>query len=198
MLHKIHRVSALVLVAYSVPHVINHVFAVAGIEYHFATMKTLRSIYRIPWVEVLIVMAAAAQVGTGFALVWRGRKTRRGFTARLQAYSGVCLALFLLQHVSAVFFGRYVQQLDTNFYFAAAVLQGGAHKYYFYPYYFTGVVALFIHLGVAAGYRIVNPPLRSGVMLAMAALGIVCAGVILLAFGGGLFEVRLPAQYVVR
>ncbi|MBL8033908.1 MAG: hypothetical protein JNJ69_09420 [Leptospiraceae bacterium] len=197
MLRRIHRTSAVVLLFFVTAHLANHLCALGGVTRHIAVMESLRPIYRNAAGEFILIVAALSQIATGLILVWRGRKMRRGFLAKLQAYSGIYLALFLLQHISAVFFGRLSQSLDTNFYYAAAVLQGGPHQYYFFPYYFLGVFALFAHLGVALNYRLQYPLARYSVVAVFLGIGLICALLILLAFGGALYEVRLPPAYVI-
>lgn len=169
--------------------------ALAGIEAHIAAMRQLRAIYRFAPVEALLLAAALLQVITGFVLAYRNRHSRRGFWPRLQVWSGIVLALFLLQHVPAVMVGRYLQDLDTNFYFAATVLQGGLHKYYFFPYYFLGFTAVFVHLAVALRLRMHPGIWRALLVYTLIATGITAAILILLCFGGAFYEVRLPAGY---
>lgn len=192
---RLHRASAVVLLFFIVPHLANHLMALAGIDAHVAAMRQLRAIYRFAPVEVLLLVATLLQVVTGLVLAYRGRHTRRGFWPRLQIWSGIAIAAFLLQHVPAVMVGRYLQQLDTNFYFAAAVLQGGLYKYYFFLYYFAGLTAVFVHLAAALRLRMHPGHARSLAAALVIAGGIVAAILILLCFGGAFYEIRLPAGY---
>ena len=195
MLRKIHRTSALVLFAFIALHLTNHLFALTGIEAHIAMMRQLRAGYRHPVAETAVLLAALSQVVTGLILVYRGRRERRTLWQRVQAWSGIVLAAFLLQHVPAVMVGRYLQKLDTNFYFAAAVLQGGVYKYYFLPYYFAGVAAVFVHLAAAVRLRLPYGCARTAVVFILIVTGIAAACVIVLCFGGAFYEIRLPAGY---
>lgn len=140
-MRMIHRTSAVVLLVFIAAHLANHLLALKGIEAHIAVMKQLRACYRHPFAEGLLLIAVLAQVITGSLLFWRTRRSLRGFWPRLRTYSGLAIAFFLLQHVPAVLFGRLLQGFDTNFYFAAAVLQGGVHQYYFLLYYLVGVTS---------------------------------------------------------
>ncbi|AFM11195.1 hypothetical protein [Turneriella parva] len=191
----LHRASAVVLLIFILPHIANHLMALTGIETHIAAMRQLRAVYRFAAVEVLLLAAALLQVVTGLVLAYHGRHKRLGFWPRLQTWSGIAIATFLLQHVPAVMVGRYLQQLDTNFYFAAAVLQGGLHKYYFFPYYFLGLTAVFVHLAAALRLRMQPGFARTLAVCTLFVTGMGAAVLILLCFGGALYEVRLPAGY---
>jgi hypothetical protein len=195
MLRKIHRTSAVVLLVFITAHLANHLLALQGIEAHIAAMKQLRAYYRHPLAEALLLIAVLAQVITGSLLFWRTRHTLRGFWPRLRAHSGLALAIFLLQHVPAVLVGRLLQGLDTNFYFAAAVLQGGIHKYYFFPYYLVGVTAVFVHLAAVVYLRLPGVRRRAWWAAAPIVTGFVLALAIVLCFAGAFYEIRLPAGY---
>lgn len=145
-LRTLHGFSALLLVAYAAVHIANHLVGLAGIEAHIAFMRDFRSVYRIPVVEAMLLAAVAFQVYSGLTFVVRGWKQRQGLVPWLQAGSGAYLAFFFLNHVGAVLFGRTVLDLDTNFYFAAAGFHVPPFQYFFAPYYFLAVLALFTHL----------------------------------------------------
>ncbi len=195
MLRRIHRTSAAVLFVFIVLHLTNHLAALAGIDAHPGLMRQLRPVYRHPIAETAILLAVLAQVVTGLLLAHRYRHSRRGLWQRVQVWSGIVLAAFLLQHVPAVMVGRYLQKLDTNFFFAAAVLQGGIHKFYFFPYYFAGVFAVFVHLAAALRLRMHPGIVRKLAVVALVVTGVTVAMLILLCFGGALYEIHLPAGY---
>ncbi len=195
MLRKLHRTSAVILLVFIIAHLMNHLAALQGIETHTTMLRALRTFYRNPIAETVLLLAALLQVVTGLVLVYRSRRTRRGFWQRVQAWSGIAIAAFLLQHVGAVLFCRYVQQLDTNFYFAAAVLQGGVHKFYFFPYYFAGVTSVFVHLAAVVYLRSTPGMARQIVSATLITSGAVLAFTILLCLGGIFYEVRLPSGY---
>ena len=115
-LRRFHGLSALLLVAYAVVHIANHLAGLAGAEAHIAFMHAFRSVYRTPVIEVMLLAAVTFQICSGLTLVVRGWKQRQGFIPWLQAGSGAYVAFFLLIHVGAVLFGRTVLNLDTNFY----------------------------------------------------------------------------------
>ena len=58
-------------------------------------------------------------------------------------------SLLFLNHVGAVFFGRYVAELDNNIFYGIAGFYTSPFNLYFIPYYFLGVVAIFVHVACA-------------------------------------------------
>jgi succinate dehydrogenase/fumarate reductase cytochrome b subunit len=104
-LRALHRFSALLIVGYALLHLSNHLAGLQGVEAHIAFMRSARSIYRFPPVEIAVLCAFAVQIVTGMTFVIRDWKQRHGFVPWLQAGSGTYLAIFLLIHVSAVMFG---------------------------------------------------------------------------------------------
>jgi len=145
----LHRVSAMLLAAFLILHVSNHLAGVLGREAHIAFMAHIRPIYRNAFVEPLILALLVWQMGTGATMALRGWRSRTGFVAWLQAGSGIYMALFLIVHVSAVMAGRYGRGLDTNFNFAAAGFHVPSWPWFFGPYYFFAIAALFSHAGSA-------------------------------------------------
>lgn len=196
-LRRLHVVSALLLTAYALVHLANHLAGLGGVEAHIAFMRAFRGFYRIPLVEAVLLAAVAFQIVSGLIFAARGWKQRRGFMPWLQAGSGMYLAFFFLNHVGAVLFGRAVLQLDTNFYFAAAGFHVPPFQFFFAPYYFLGVLALFTHLGCALYWHLQgrSPAAR---MLAVAlpmSIGAVTALLIVLSLAGTLYPVDVPPEY---
>lgn len=197
-LRALHRSSAMVIAAFAVAHVANHLAALFSIGAHIAFMETIRAVYRQRLVEAILLSCVTLQVLSGSWLVLRGWKQREGKVAWLQAASGAYLAFFLLVHVSAVLLGRGVLDLDTNFYFAAAGFFVPPYQYFFAPYYFLAVLALFSHLACAA-YWFLEDRSRSARMLALAlpvAAGSAIALLIVLSLAGMLRQVDMPAKYM--
>ena len=199
LLRAVHRTSAIFLALFACVHLANHLVALSSIAAHVALMETLRAVYRHRLVEAVLLSCVALQVGSGGWLVLRRWKQRKGKMAWLQAASGAYLAFFLLLHVSAVLVGRSVLGLDTNFYFAAAGFHVPPYPYFFAPYYFLAVLALFTHLGCAAYWRVGPRPRPSSArMLALGlpmAVGGVIALLIVLSLAGLLRPVDIPANY---
>lgn len=196
-LRALHRMSAILLVAFACLHIANHLAAVlGGVSSHIAFMDAVRPLYRHRAVEAVLLACAGFQVGSGLWFVVRGWKKRQGLLPWLQALSGAYIAFFLVVHVSAVLFGRLALGLDTNFYYAAAGFHVPPNQYFFAPYYFFGVFALFTHLGCAAYWRLQSKPhaARRVAVVLLAAGGVVSLCIVL-ALAGVLRPVDIPAKY---
>ncbi|MEQ8660366.1 MAG: hypothetical protein RLW62_06080 [Gammaproteobacteria bacterium] len=196
-LRALHRISAIVIAAYALFHVANHLVALHGVDAHIKVMETLRVVYRQPPIEVVLLTCAMFQAGSGLWLVIRGWRQRAGAVAWLQAISGVYIAFFLLVHVTAVLFGRAVLHLDTNFFFAAAGFHVHPYQWFFGPYYFLAVAALFAHIGCAAYWQLAGArPRRAAIMLNSALIvGVLCSALITLSLAGVFEPFTVPAEY---
>lgn len=196
-LRDLHRASAIVIVAYALMHISNHLVSLQSVAAHIAFMEAARAVYRFWLVESVLLLCVAFQIGSGLWFVVRGWKERNGLLPWLQAGSGAYLAFFLLIHVSAVMVGRSVLQLDTNFYFAAAGFHVPPYQFFFAPYYFFAVLALFTHLGCAAYWQLESAS-RSARIIAVVLpmlVGGVIALLIVLSLAGMIHPVDIPAQY---
>jgi succinate dehydrogenase/fumarate reductase cytochrome b subunit len=196
-LRTFHAISATVIASYAAVHIANHLAALGGIATHIAFMEAARSVYRIRFVEAVLLACVLFQVLSGLWLVARGWRQRRGTVSWLQAVAGIYLAFFLVVHVSAVLFGRLSLGLDTNFYFAAAGFHVPPFQLFFVPYYLFGVLALFTHLGCAAYWRAKSSG-RSSPSLFIAlpvAVGVLLSLVIVLLLAGVFYRVEIPSEY---
>jgi hypothetical protein len=99
--------------------------------------------------------------------------------------------------VAAVLFARAAFGLDTNFYFAAAGFHVAPFQFFFGPYYFLAVLALFTHLGCAAFWHMRGRSRMAGVLAVAVPCGIgaLASLLIVLSLAGALFEVKIPAAY---
>ena len=196
-LRRLHAFSALPIAAYSCVHMANHLVGLRGVEAHIAFMRAARSVYRLPFVEGVLLLAVAFQIYSGVVFVIRGWKQRRGFMPWLQAASGAYLAFFLLNHVGAVLFGRTALRLDTNFYFAAAGFYVPPFQFFFAPYYFLGVLALFTHLGCALYWQLQASSRPARILAAALPLGVgfVVSLLIVLSLAGAFYSVQVPPAY---
>lgn len=196
-LRKFHALSAILIVAFMCLHIANHLAGLAGVGTHIAFMQAARSLYRFPAVEVVLIGAFTLQLASGLALAVRGWKRRQGAVAWLQAISGMYLSFFMVVHVGSILFGRAALNLDTNFYFAAAGLHVAPFQFFFAPYYFFGVVALFTHLGCAAYWHAQSrsPTAHSLVLAIPIAIGLAVSLLIVLSLAGALYPVDIPARY---
>ena len=196
-LRTLHRASAVLVAAFACLHIANHLASLAGVPSHIAFMEVARKLYRHPIVEFPLLFCVAFQFASGLWLVIRGWKQRQGWVAWLQAVSGALLAFFLLVHVGAVLYGRTVLNLDTNFYFAAAGFHVPPNQFFFGPYYFLAVLALFTHLGCAAYWQLQSFSSRTravAVALPMLVGGAVSL-LIVLSLAGKLQPVEVPQKY---
>lgn len=193
-LRDLHRTSALVIVAFAAMHITNHLASLKSVVTHIAFMEAARVVYRHWVIESILLFCVAFQVVSGLWLFIRGWKQRNGLVPWLQAGSGAYLSFFLLVHVAAVLFGRSVLQLDTNFYYAAAGLHVPPNHFFFAPYYFLAVLALFTHLGCAAYWRLPSA-IRTWTLGGAVALGGILSLLIVLSLAGKFQPVEIPAKY---
>ena len=196
-LRKLHRWAALIILGYACVHVLNHIVGLAGIQAHIAFMEAFRKVYRFPVIEGLLFLAIMLQIYSGVTFVVSGWKKRRGLVPWLQAISGAYLAVFFVNHVGAVLYGRTVLQLDTNFYFAAAGFHVPPFQYFFAPYYFLAVWALFTHVGCIFYWKFSDKS-RSARVLAVlltSSFGVVVSVLIVMALAGVFYPVDIPLEY---
>lgn len=198
MLHKLHRISAMVIGAYVLVHLVNHLMALDGIASHQAFMDGYRQVYRQWALEALLLACLAYQVCSGLFFVIRRWGERRGFLEPLQAVSGAYLAFFMLVHVGAVLYGRTALGLDTNFFYAAAGLRIAPMQVFFVPYYFLGISAFVAHLVCAFHYLSRNrlaAPARNAIGAAIGGAGLLVAGLVVATFSGAFYSVDIPPLY---
>lgn len=145
-LRKLHYYSAIIITAFIVLHLVNHAASLISIDTHIELMNQLRKVYRHPVAECLLIIAVLFQIFSGIRLFLIKRKTAKEFFERLQLWSGLYLAFFFMIHLSAIFAGRYLLILDTNFYFGAAGLNHFPFNLFFIPYYSLAVFSFFAHI----------------------------------------------------
>lgn len=169
----------------------------SGVEAHIAFMRSFRTVYRYPAIEIMLLAAVIFQVFSGIIFLIRGWKQRKGFISWLQAGSGAYLAFFLINHVGAVLYGRFILNLDTNFYYAAAGFYVQPFQFYFIPYYFLAVLALFTHLGCALYWIFQNNTnfARNLLLRFSVVLGGILSMLIVLMLAGVFYKVNIPQEY---
>lgn len=192
---RAHGVSAVVVVAFSLLHLANHLVALWGVDAHLAFMRIARQFYRLPVVEIVLLAAVALQVSSGLAML-ATRRWPRAPLARWQAVAGLALAAFLLVHVGAVLGARSLLGLDTSFHFAAAGFHAGPWVWFFAPYYGLAVLAWFVHLGCAMQRRRHEVTGGWGFVGPAALLGAVVALLIVGCLAGVLIPVDIPVPYL--
>ena len=195
-----HRWNSVFLGLFIVLHFATHLAGVFGIDAYNDTQDMLRLIYRNPVVEPVLLISVVLQIGIGLHLLIR--KTRRGLHGRwayAQVISGFIFLVFVVEHMVALVLARWVEGLDTNFYWPASVMSGAPFIWYFLPYYFLGVVALFVHMGCGARLVLLRSSLRPHAQAgfwALAGLGLAMAVIIDLTLMGAFFKIDLPAEWV--
>ena len=198
MLHKLHRMSALFIVTFILFHLINHSFVLVGIQQHIDVMDALRAVYRNVVFEGVLFLCLVFQVCSGVYFVWKRRGQRIGFFEKAQAISGLYLAYFLINHVVAVLFGRVSAGLDTNIYYGIAGFHVSPFQFYFVPYYFLAVVAIFVHLAAAFNWLSRNniaDVYRERLAYSIIAMGVVISVTLMLGFSGVFYEITIPPEY---
>lgn len=198
MLHRLHRLSAVIIGTYILFHLFNHLLALKGINAHIEFMKAYRDIYRLPILETVLLLLIVLQITSGAYFIVTRRVHRHGFFDKAQGFSGAYLAFFLLIHVLAVLYGRVALELDTNFFYAAAGLNITPFQAFFLPYYLLAVVAVFTHVACAFHWMVrdrVSERVRNSVGYLSILLGVVLSACIMAAFMGAFYPVDIPMEY---
>jgi hypothetical protein len=195
-----HYWTGLLLAVFILVHLANHLVALWGVPAHLATMAALRKVYRHPAVEAGLLLAVAGQIFSGLRLYWLSRKQpQRPWAERIQIFSGLYLAFFLLVHTSAVLSGRALLGLDTNLYFAAAGINTFPFSLFFIPYYFLAVAAIFLHvasLHYRKGRHLWGPASARRQALGISGVGLVLALLLLFALTNRLQGLPIPPRYL--
>lgn len=144
IIRRLHYISGITLSVFISFHLLNHLLALAGPAPHIVFMEKLRTVYRHPIIETILLLAVLTQVVSGIRLLFNRQK--KMIAESIQVYSGIYLSFFLIVHVSAVIAGRQIEHLDTNFYFAGAGFNLYPATFFFIPYYFLSVSAISLHV----------------------------------------------------
>jgi succinate dehydrogenase/fumarate reductase cytochrome b subunit len=196
----LHRVNGTVLAVFVFMHMVTHLSGLFGIAAYSATQSAMRHIYRNPITEPVLLLAFTLQVGIGVLLLSKGFKRKLAERwARTQVLSGLILALFINQHLAALIFTRWADGLDTTFYWPASVMSDAPFYWYFAPYYFLGVCAMFVHLACAIRLNLLrrkHPHAARRLFWATSLAGIVVAVAINLMLHGLFYDIVLPEQWV--
>jgi hypothetical protein len=161
-------------------------------------MNDLRVVYRNIIAETILLLAVVIQIISGIKLFLKKRKNVIDFFEKLQIWTGLYLAFFLLIHLSAVFSGRLILNLDTNFYFGVAGLNTFPFNLFFIPYYGLAIISFFGHISAVHSKKMKNKILRiepnkqSYIILI---IGIILTLVILYGLTNGFNGVEIPKEY---
>lgn len=166
-----HRISGIILGIFLLAHMANNLAALAGVAAHRQILEALRTVYRFPPAEALLLACVLVQALSGIRLALRGWRKQASLVERAQYLSGAYLAFFLGMHVGAVMVARGVLGIDTDFSFATAGIHVYPYAFFFIPYYFLAVASLGIHLACAllpkAGMPVATTIAGGGVAAAM-------------------------------
>lgn len=196
---RLHRVLAIGLLAFILPHLAGHLAGLWGQETFDRVQAILRPFYRNALVEPVLLLAVALQLVLGIVLL--RRQWRRGLRSNLlrwQVISGLVLALFLIQHLPAMAMARYWAGLDTTFWWPASVASTWPFTLYFWPYYLSGVLAFFIHAGIGLSFALRRKGRHRAaarVVRASVIVGLTWGGLILAGISGVLHPVALPPEW---
>ena len=143
---RIHYISGLTITIFIGLHLFNHFCSIFGADKHLEIMKTLRLFYRNIFIETILLLAVFVQIISGLKLFKSNRKTATSQFEKLHIWTGLYLAIFFIIHLSAVFGGRLILDLDTNFYFGVAGLNSFPLNLFFIPYYGLAILSFFGHI----------------------------------------------------
>lgn len=198
---RVHYISGITLTTFIAIHLFNHFMSLFGLETHLSIMEQLRKVYRNPFIELLILAAAATQILSGIGLVFSIRlKKNRSFFELIQIWSGIYLAFFLLIHIAAVLTGRLYLDLDTNIYFGIAGLNTFPYSLFFIPYYGIAIAAVFAHIAsvhykkMTTSFWGMRPFMQSVLILSA---GILCAVTLLYSLTNRFEGFSIPDAYKV-
>lgn len=199
LIKSLHFYSGMVITLFVAGHLWNHIMAIFGPEAHLSLMNDLRVYYRHPIGEAILLIAVFTQVISGLNLFWNAKTYFKGFFNQLQLWSGLYLALFFLIHVSAVLFGRYFFDMDTNFYFGVAGLNTFPYILFFVPYYTLAIFAFFAHLAAIHFKKMKHP--FFGISVRHQSYVIIIAGAVIVfltmyASTNGFRGFEIPSEYL--
>ncbi|MEO9476603.1 MAG: hypothetical protein ABJG41_13760 [Cyclobacteriaceae bacterium] len=195
---RIHYLSGVTISLFIGVHFFNHFMSVFGAEMHIEVMESLRVVYRNIIIETILMAAVLIQIVSGGMLVLTKRKEQKTFYQKVQVYTGLYLAMFLVIHVSAVLSGRLLMGLDTNIYFGVAGLNTFPFSLFFIPYYGLAVLSFFGHLAAMHSQRMkrsvlgLSPKRQSDIILVM---GLITMLIIFSGLTNGFSGLKIPDTY---
>ena len=171
---------------------------IIGPEAHIEWMDKLRVVYRNRIVESILLLAVIVQIYSGIRLFLETRKRKSKFYQKIQIWSGLYLAVFLLIHVGAVMAGRFILGVDTNFYFGVAGLNTFPMSIFFLPYYSLAIMAFFAHIASIHAMKMQKEVLGLSVVKQsnlLLILGGLISLIIMYSLTNGFTGVEIPAAY---
>jgi len=198
MIKKLHFISGLTISVFMVLHLFNHGYSFFGPSAHIQLMEALRLYYRNIFIESLLLLAVFLQIFSGLKLFSERRQKAKLFFEKLHIWSGLYLAFFFIFHVGAVLAGRYLLQIDTNFYFGVAGLNTFPLNLLFVPYYGLAILSFFAH--IASVHRSKMKRVLFGLSVQAQSYFILTIGLLLMVFiffglTNGFKGIIIPQEY---
>lgn len=205
-MRKFHKTNAMILIVFAALHIGNHMFLVAGPQVYNKVQDVVNNIYRLPVIEPLLIFFICSQAFIGLFLVIRSLRQkpkrpfwRRDFWEKVQIISGLVFFYFIAEHLWALGLVRWFTTLKTDFYWPASVMNDAPFVYYFTPYYFLGVLALFTHIGIGLRYGALDAgrgKLGNAIAFTAMIIGALCGLVIVLSLAGVFYNIHLSDEWV--
>lgn len=194
-LRSTHHFSGVLLITFIAIHLINHLMLFHSEEAHLQFMTIGRKFYRFTPIEILLFVVVLFQITSGVFLLKEKWKDLNNAWDRIQTYSGAYFIYFLIAHLSAILYGRYTLELDTNLYFGAAVLNISPMRYFFLFHYGLAIIAFFSH--TACVHRIKIQAFVSRKTANVQSVLIISFGVALAFFLiRKMMELTIPREYI--
>lgn len=203
---QLHRLTAYFLIVFVIAHIGNHLFLVTGRETYNQVQDVLNAVYRNSFLEPLLIITVCIQVFIGLKMSINSLRRKpkrpfwqRGFWEKAQIISGFIFAFFIIEHLLALAVVRWTTTLETEFYWPASVMNGAPFTYYFIPYYFLGVLAIMVHIGIGLRYVVQRSGRRQlGNVLGISSiiLGTIFGATIVLGLKGAFYEIILPPEWI--
>ena len=194
---QVHYILGLTITSFIAVHLFNHLLSVLGVDTYMAFMDKMRLIYRSKAGETVLLTAVVIQIISGLRLFFLKRKGVKGFYGKFK--NMVCyLACFLLANVGQVLTGRYILELDTNFYFGAAGLNTFPLNLFFIPYYGAAILSFFGHVAAIHYLKMKREVFRLSVTQQSRFIlltGIIVTIVVLYGLTNGFQGVEIPKAY---
>lgn len=195
---QIHYLSGITIAIFVALHLFNHFYSLFGANAHIHLMEDLRVLYRNRIVETILLLAVVVQIISGIKLFLNKRKAASSFFDKLQIWTGLYLAIFLVIHLSAVLSGRFILNLDTNFYFGVAGLNTFPFNLFFIPYYGLAIISFFGHISAVHSKKMkreifgIRPFNQSyGILI----IGLILTLIIIYGLTNGFNGVEIPREY---
>ncbi len=195
---RIHHIAGLVITAFVLIHLFNHLCSLTGVDNHIKVMQALRPFYRNLVAEAILLFAVLVQITSGAKLLVKKRKNATSFFDKLQVWSGFYLLFFFVFHIGAVLMGRWILNLDTNIYFGAAGLNTFPYVLFFLPYYGLAILSFFGHIAAIHSLKMKNDllginPIKQAYLIFI--LGIILSLLILYGLTNGFNGIEIPREY---